>query len=343
MAVNFCIGEIYMKNLLILGACLLVSATGNAATCSDIGYYCQAPDRYKRVQYIETSGTQYLNTGIPLNSKYDMEMTWQATRFINDTWASGIWSGLGGPMIHLAGTQANLLAAAYTIDKTTGIDSNEVSIPFDTDVHTTYCYKDKGIWIDDESTLKPADYEMNLPSNANFLVGRRTNGFYWSGRIYSFVFKNNGQIMAEFIPVYDTQNEEYGMFDAVSGTFHGNLGSGAFTGADFTDGDFINHALPCANAPANAHYTGSGTDNNCPLECDTGYVQTSLNTCAAPCPVLQRMNISTKTLNAYAERQTQPALVLQYKNKICYINAVPGRAAGTLNLKRGDDIFHLVN
>lgn len=309
-----------------------------AATCADVGYYC---GRYQRIQYIETSGTQYLNTGIPLDSKYDMEMTWQHLRFIRYNWVSGIWTD--GPEILLTGMWTdgsnNFAVAKYDFFINDDGTDNGVAIPFDTDIHTTYIYKDKGVWIDDESTLKPANYEMELPSNKNFLVGRRQgDNRMWTGRVYSFIFKDNGQIMAEFIPVYDTETEKYGMYDTVSNQFHGNLGTGDFIGGDFT-GD----AFPCRNAPANAHYTASGTDNNCPWECDDGYTRTSLDKCAVPCSVLKKLHIYTKSFNIYADRQTSPALVLRYKNETCYINAVPGRGSSTLNVKSESDIFHLVN
>jgi len=293
---------------------------------------------------LETSGTQYLDTGIPINSKYDMELTWQNIKYVADKWATGIWTGYGKPAIQLTGMyyqdSNKVCPVMYDVDYDSAVGSNEASIPFDTEIHTTYCYKGKGIWIDDESTLKPADYELEFPSNYNFLVGARqpSANYRWTGRIYSFVFKDNGQIMAEFIPAYDTQTHEYGMFETVSNKFFGNLGGGAFAGGEIT-----NDVFPCTNAPANAHYTGGGADNDCPWECDTDYARTTSDNCAKLCTGTAKLRTDTISLNMYSEQTTHPSVALQYKNQVCYVRMQPGKKSNAINLVYKDTIYHLTN
>ena len=46
------------------------------------------------------------------------------------------------------------------------------------------------------------------------------------------ITNDNNSIVGNFIPVYDTVTQKYGMYDKVSQTFKGNLGTGNFTGGN---------------------------------------------------------------------------------------------------------------
>lgn len=63
-----------------------------------------------------------------------------------------------------------------------------------------------------------------------------------------------------------------------------------------------------------------------------------------PCEIgISKLKLSVgKSFQLYAEKYTQPSLVVQYNEQKCYGKLEPGNASGTLNLKFNDAVWHLV-
>ena len=58
-------------------------------------------------------------------------------------------------------------------------------------------------------------------------------------RIYYFTIKDDGTLVRDFVPVLDTFDNKYGLYDIVEGKFYGNISSGTFAGGDFIDNSAI--------------------------------------------------------------------------------------------------------
>ncbi len=111
----------------------------------------------------------------------------------------------------------------------------------------------------------------------------------------------------------------------------------------------------CTNAPANAHYTGAGTNdtydgtvvdaNDCPWECDSGYGQTTNGQCLALCGAgITELHVGDYVFNLYATKQTSPALYIKYNDTICYVSLATGTGTNAMHIKTGDGtIYHTVN
>ena len=103
----------------------------------------------------------------------------------------------------------------------------------------------------------------------------------------------------------------------------------------------------CTNShPANSHYSGPGTPDvgNCPWACDTGYGQTSNNTCEQLCTAgVTGLHTSTGLVfNLYANKQTSPAIHIMPDgtNTICYTSLAPGAANNAVNVEYNGAIYH---
>ena len=125
---------------------------------------------------------------------------------------------------------------------------------------------------------------------------------------------------------------------------------------------------PCTNAPANAHYTGRGSDwntdgfnpacghatptgtpNDCPWACNNGFsrVRTDSNPvndiCVAVCPVAGMNRIRTGnglSIPLVAAKTNARAIHVQTAGGICYAPLVSGQSTGALNVNIGGQIWH---
>lgn len=84
----------------------------------------------------------------------------------------------------------------------------------------------------------------------------------------------------------------------------------------------------------------------CAVLCDTGLLYTGVGTCAVPCDGgVTRLHTSTGlSLPVYATRQVTPSLrILTPGGDMCYVNALPGESAGTLNIQQNGQIYHVTD
>ena len=106
----------------------------------------------------------------------------------------------------------------------------------------------------------------------------------------------------------------------------------------------------CTNQiPLNSHYSGPGTPDvgNCPWACDSGYGQTSNNTCEQLCTAgVTGLHTSTGLVfNLYANKQTSPAIHVMPDgtNTVCYTSLAPGAANNAVNVEYNGATYHSID
>lgn len=185
------------------------------------------PAEYQKVEYIKSSGTQYINTGISttryVTVRLDMQFTVSASSskiIIASSTGAGRWFGMGSLGTYGAGTGAN-----SDID---GLLRKEIFVNFTA----------SGIsfTIDGVSYSKATS---SSPSTAyTMFAGRRTGSsmsFYASAKLYKATFQENGETIMDLIPCYRRLDNVVGLYDLVSKEFLLNSGTGSFTaGPDIT-------------------------------------------------------------------------------------------------------------
>lgn len=199
--------------------------------------YVGLPDGYTQLQYIESHGTEYIDTGFKPNqntrlvvdvgeptSGYDFSNVSQcifgARTAPNDNAYNFFMrsDGTGNPSLDDYGTTRQNTETEFLYDRAT-IDKNKnvTSINSTTYTHTEQTFA---------CLYTLYIFGCNTSDTVTFMCTVR----FYSMRIYSSSEDGNDLLIRNFIPVKNPDGE-YGLYDLVDGKFYSNAGTGAFTGA----------------------------------------------------------------------------------------------------------------
>ena len=204
-------------------------------------YKNRVPSEYEEVAYIESSGTQYIDTGVYLNgdgNKAEIEYEFDSSV---EAGYKTLFGAQNNQNLMTLYTGSGYACGNSTIGVVGRITSNVYTYG-----HHTISFEmanNKAIYILDNDTPKEISisastfvdtsletrHQVALCSNNN---GGNHNQMF-KGKIYKFRFWKQGNLIRDFIPVKKKSNNEYGMYDTVSQDFFGNAGTtGAFTGGN---------------------------------------------------------------------------------------------------------------
>lgn len=189
------------------------------------------PFRYKKVEYITASSTQWLNTWIKLASTDIVEAEYKnssTTWYWALYWVFALWDS--------SAFYANWTYYWYDVS------NNKVNTWVNVDTSRHSVRQDFGNWVitlDNVDTIyTPFTFEN---TEDNYLFSRYYNNSYWywfkwscrKYRIYRW-----WELICDLIPVIDTQNnDEPWMYDLVRGEFKWNVGSWNFTAWAYAQDD----------------------------------------------------------------------------------------------------------
>lgn len=179
------------------------------------------PSGYKRLEYIQSSGKQYINTGFKPNNN---------TRVVMD---AELASGTGN--YALFGARLSFDADNYALAW--------IGSYFRSDYNTVYTQK----WKVSQTTRRIYDKNketstidgvsqsyinktFQVPVNLALLANNQNGNITWfaSAKLYSCQIYNNGTLIHDYIPCQTTAGE-IGLWDDVNSVFYGNAGTGTFT------------------------------------------------------------------------------------------------------------------
>lgn len=184
------------------------------------------PFGYKKLAYIQSIGTQYINTGFKPN---------QDTRVVCDVdWAPGSTaSWLFGCRTSNTAETYNFLTYSnkYRSDYNAATSGAETS---STPSGRFIIDKDKNITKIDGvvvNTLTYASFQCkyNMYLFANNNAGSVAGNT--SAKLYSCKIYDNDVLVRDFVPCIST-SDDVGLYDMVGKQFYGNAGTGVFTGSE---------------------------------------------------------------------------------------------------------------
>ena len=195
----------------------------NAGTGTFIAGRSIIPEEYQAVEYIQVSGTQYIDTGI-------LPSTANLTKVVGSialTDASkGYYQSLG------KNGNLNMWASANTLYfRLCGVNTN---IALNTNVHSyTLELTSNGRSLKFDNYTGTAS-SPSQETGANFMLGAlgdTTMGDTYFGRykIYSTRISEQGILVRDFVPCYRKSDNVIGLYDAVNNILYTNAGSGTFT------------------------------------------------------------------------------------------------------------------
>ena len=185
------------------------------------------PDGYTQLEYIQSTGTQYIDTGVVINSQnYVMKAT-LATDNGTDNVLFGVAyasNNLQGVTINTAGSfrYGNGPIQALSSPMTSGVvHSLELS------------WKQLSVDGVVQTTANDTSWPSSVPNYSLYVFGRNgmgTAGFLKAMKLYAFQIYNDGSMIQDLVPAQRNSDGAIGMYDTVSGEFFENKGEGEFIG-----------------------------------------------------------------------------------------------------------------
>ena len=191
----------------------------------------KVPDGYRKVEYLESSGTQYIDSGWVNNQRgiHSYKMKFQAIALTD--------GGFFGPYSNSIVRPGTLWMTNSGFRMSIGSDNSaasKVSYAYDTNIHTftNEINEDEGTYrvtFDNEESYKT--YSGTVYSEYSTCLFRSSTNNYTpiSARIFYFIICKNGQEVRHLIPVVRTTDDKPGMYDLVNDVFYTNAGTGEFT------------------------------------------------------------------------------------------------------------------
>lgn len=189
------------------------------------------PPEYQQVEYLQSTGTQYVDTGILLSDNYErVEVKLNVTSANNRSRYFSSWSdSLNRGAIIAYGTSTNPLGNIY-------VGSTDYSIT-NTAINTDYT-----IDLTADNGLLTGSYcgvNVNKSYNGSVVTGYKIGLFcefnnqgasgQCTAKIYYFRLHTSAGLQRDYIPCYRKLDNKPGMYDIVNDTFYTNAGTGEFT------------------------------------------------------------------------------------------------------------------
>lgn len=184
------------------------------------------PEGYTQLEYIESSGGQYINTGYTMQSE-NMEVLIRFS-YTGDHSGASIFGSersarysicpWGPPQLYVGQTTQIPMAYSPTI--------NEICL---LDVHANNGIV-SDLWNNSQNGRHPYSGQLNQSDPVyifcNDIAGQASQ--FAPIRLYYFKLLDNGDAVREYIPCKN-QSGGVGLYDLTNGVFYGNSGGGAFS------------------------------------------------------------------------------------------------------------------
>lgn len=185
------------------------------------------PDEYQEVEYIESTGTQYIDTKVSQspNLKWIADMqflesandnNYHGTMLSDSRFVFGVYKGL------------NVYGTSHYNTTNTNADYQR---------HIYKLYGNGIFYIDDLKYIDENPTKTNSQGIPLFArkCSDNTIDAYSNARIYNTKFYNDDTLVRNMIPCYRKSDNEIGLYDLVNNVFYTNEGTGTFTkGNDIT-------------------------------------------------------------------------------------------------------------
>ena len=180
------------------------------------------PNEYTQVDYIQSSGTQYIDTGFKPN---------QNTRMTAKVYINGLvstYDNIGGARNGNT-NQFHIIIASNKFDAR--YETQNSNISYTTTGLFNFDFNKNKFYIN--NSLAKTFTDTTFTSEYNAYVFAVNNAGTVSQKadykLYSMKWYDNDTLVRDFIPCYRNSDNEVGLYDLVNNVFYVNQGTGSFT------------------------------------------------------------------------------------------------------------------
>ena len=183
------------------------------------------PSGYTQVDYIESSGTQYIDTGFIPNQDTSVYAK-ISTLTVSPTGNKTIF---GSRVSSISGHFGITIGATQWF---TGYGTNQINTGLIATSNTQYeIKKEKGVLTLNSNQYIQTSNDFTSPGNMYIFAMNQNNKAIAFAPIQLYYFKiyNDTTLVHDFIPCYRNSDNEAGLYDLVNNVFYANQGTGEFT------------------------------------------------------------------------------------------------------------------
>lgn len=195
-----------------------------------IEFISQLPTEYQEVEYIQSSGTQYIDTGVVATSGFEIDIKINIDT-VTDVMAPILYA-------HEPSEPYKRNFIAYTSSKKMEIDAGDKITQTSVTLTGDDVIKASNVENNFYLTVNGTNYTPTVTTAAsNLEYSGRTmhllhgNGYdvgYTSGKVYYCKITVDGTLVRSFVPCYRKSDNVAGLYDLVNNVFYTNAGSGVF-------------------------------------------------------------------------------------------------------------------
>ena len=200
-----------------------------------IEFISQLPTEYQEVEYIQSSGTQYIDTGVVATSGFEIDIKINIDT-VTDPMAPILYA-------HEPSEPYKRNFIAYNSSKQMEIDAGDkitqtsVTLKGDDVIKASNVENNFYLNVNGTNyTPKVTTAASNLEYSGRTLHLLHGNGYdvgYTSGKVYYCKITVDGTLVRSFVPCYRKSDNVAGLYDLANNVFYTNAGSGVFAvGAD---------------------------------------------------------------------------------------------------------------
>lgn len=181
------------------------------------------PSGYTRLEYIESTGTQYVNTGVLVSKNIEIKLKFMLTSITNHGIVGYMQSASSGTNRFAVFQYGGAWYFDFGNDSTGRISGGSFSSNtlYDITVGNRYIKNNET-----ESNIIRGSVISNLTNSNSISILCETD--CGIGKIYSCQIYDNGTLVRDFIPCQKPDGA-IGLWDDVNSVFYGNAGTGTFT------------------------------------------------------------------------------------------------------------------
>lgn len=185
---------------------------------------------YVDLSYIESTGIQYIDTGVVPDDTFKIEMQLQQVQKYGS-----YPKAFGSEIAHNDNMFKLDIGQAYAMNRFMFYYGNSDEIRIETSgylkKHTIAIEKGKIVCDGVEQTFT-ATSTLNSGQNMYLFMANRNGSAIEGGALKLFYCKiwKNGALVRNFVPKFQLSDYKFGLYDTINDTFYENLGNGSFTG-----------------------------------------------------------------------------------------------------------------